>query len=220
LSFETLQLGTGIYTVSDLAEILKIEKSRARYWFNEYVRNILPTITNHVYNFNQTQGLFVNFKSLLQLYVFEELKKKGIKKKDILNAYRTLSKMYSTPYPFATNKVLTAGKDILLELDHNSLINANQSMQYNLVEVLIPYLDKIEFDISGNAIKFFPFGADNCVVVDPEVQFGSPTINGTRIDIKTIFEMFEAGDSKKFIAKIYNLSLKQVNDAIEFSNAA
>ena len=45
-------------------------------------------------------------------------------------------------------------------------------------------------------------------------------ISGTRIDIKTIFDSYQAGDSKELIAKIYDLSTDQVNDAIEFSNAA
>lgn len=220
LSIETLELGQGIFTVSDLAEILRIPKTRVRYWFNTYVREELPAITNYRYNFNSDQGLYVNFRSLLQLYVFEELKKEGFNKKSVLSAYSALSATLNTMYPFATDKILIAGKSILLELDNQHIIDANSTKQYNLVKILAPYLKKIQFDQSGNAIRFFPLGIESSIVVDPEIQFGAPVISGTRIDIKTIFDSYQAGDSKELIAKIYDLSTDQVNDAIEFSNAA
>ena len=220
MSIENLEIGGGIFTISDLSEILRIPKSRARYWFNTYVREELPAITNYRYNFNSDQGLYVNFKSLLQLYVFEELKKEGFQKKSILNAYSTLSQTLNTKYPFATNKILIAGKSILLELDNDHIIDANSTKQFNLVKVLTPYLRKIQFDTSGNAIRFYPLGKRNSIVVDPKVQFGTPVISGTRIDIRTIFDSYQAGDSKDLISKIYDLTVDQINDAIEFSIAA
>lgn len=220
MSFETLNIGEGIYTISDLAEILKIKKSRARYWFNAYVRNTLPSITSHRYNFNLDEGLFVNFKSLLQFYVFEELHKMGFKKKSIISAFKTISKTYNTNYPFATNKILTAGDSIYVHLDKENIINANKTRQYNLVQVLAPYLKKIQFDSNGNAIKFYPMGEENSVVVDPTIQFGSPTIKGTRIDVKTILDSFNSGDPKSLISKIYEITEKQVDDALNFASAA
>ncbi len=217
MSFETLQIGQGIYTVSDLSEILKIKKSSARYWFNSYVRDILPSITGYRYNFESDKGLFVNFKSLMQFHVFIELKNRGHKKKEIVSMYKFIAKQYSTNYPFATKEILSVGSSLLIDINEQLV---SPTMQYSMNEILTDYIDRIEFDLEGNAIRYYPMGRQHSVVVDPEVQFGSPVIKGTRIDTKTISELYESGDSKELIANIYDLSIEQVSDAISFSIAA
>lgn len=217
MSFETLEIGKGIYTISDLSEILKVSKSKVRYWLNTYVRDILPSITGHKYVFDEEKGLFVNFKSLLQLYVFIELKKRGHKKKDIIEMYKFIAKKYQTNYPFATKQILSVGSEILINGDSGLI---NYKFQLSFDKLLKDYIEKIDFDSHGNAIRFYPLGMKRSIVVDPEIQFGSPTIKGTRIDVRTIAECFEAGDSKKLISKAYNLKLKEINDAIDFVKAA
>jgi len=217
LGFEKLEIGSGIYTISDLSEILKVDKSKVRYWFNTYVRDILPSITGFKYVFEENKGLFVNFKSLLQLYVFIELKNKGHNKKDIIAMYKFIARKFKTNYPFASKQVLSVGSELLIDSKQGLV---SHRLQLNFDSLLQDYIKKIDFDISGNALRFYPLGMNHSIVVDPEIQFGSPTIKGTRIDAKTIVECFESGDSKDLIAHAYNLKLNQINDAIEFLKAA
>ncbi|NQY00449.1 MAG: DUF433 domain-containing protein [Flavobacteriaceae bacterium] len=219
IGFENLEIGKGIYTVSDLALILKMPKSRARYWVNTYLRGDLPKITNFRYNFSPEEGVFITFNSLLELHVFEQLRQKGHSKKKILEAYTTISKLYNTKYPFTIKDIVTAG-DLILLNQGGQLISANPSFQLHLKEVLIPYLEKIEFDKEGKAKRFFPSGKANSVVINPNVQFGSPVIKGTRINVLNLVEDYHAVDSIKTLAKIYNLKEQEINDAIEFVTAA
>jgi uncharacterized protein (DUF433 family) len=219
IGVENLGIGKGIYTISDLSVILKISKSRVRYWVSTYLRRDLPKITNFRYNFNPEEGIFMTFNSLLELYVFEKLKQKGHSRKRILESYYAISKFYNTKYPFTIKNIITAGNLILLDHE-DKFISANKSFQLNLKEILKPYIEKIEFDEEGKAKRFYPSGKDKSVVIDPEIQFGAPTIKGTRINVANLVEEFESGDSIGTLAKIYNLREEEINDAIEFIQAA
>lgn len=44
---------------------------------------------------------------------------------------------------------------------------------------------------------------DTCIVADPEVCHGTPTIKGTRIMVWQILELLEAGETPKQIQKAY-----------------
>ena len=70
VEYEQLKIGKGIYTVSDISFILKMSKSRVRYWVNAYLREVLPGITNFRYNFNIEDGVFMTFNSLPRIFMF------------------------------------------------------------------------------------------------------------------------------------------------------
>lgn len=218
-TYETVELGKGIYTISDLAYVLKMKKSKVRYWVNSYLREKLPEITAHRYNMNPDQGIFVNFSSLLELYIFEQLELKGHSRKKILECYQVISKKYNTNYPFTKKKIVSAGGAILFE-DDGKLINADRTLQINMNKVLTQYLEKIEFNVKGKAIKFFPQGKNSSVVLDPEIQFGTPTIIGTRISAHTVVDSYNSGDSKQLISMIYGISNQLLQDVLDFVKAA
>ena len=218
-TYEKVELGKGIYTISDVAYVLKMKKSKVRYWINSYLREKLPEITSHRYNMNPEHGIFINFSSLLELYIFEQLELKGHSRKKILECYEAISINYDTKYPFTKRKIVSAGGSILFE-HKGKLINADKTLQLNMSEVLAQYLEKIEFNIEGKAIKFFPQGKQSSIVLDPEIQFGTPIVNGTRINVSTVVDSYNSGDSIQLISLVYGITSQQVEDAIEFEKAA
>lgn len=217
ISFEEYKVGEGLYTARDIATILNLPNSRVRYWLSKYAREKLPSITGYIYNFEQEKGVYVNFKMFLQIYVFTELRKKGHSNNNILKMYEAISTRYDTDYPFADYKVLSVGSKLMLE-DGEDIFDSK--MQLSLKDILKSYIERIEFDNKGLAIRYFPLGKEKSIVVDPQIQNGSPTIKGTRINAKTIFLLHEAGDSIKDISYHYDISEEEIKDAIDFSRAA
>lgn len=216
-SFEELRIGEGIYTSRDIATILNLPIKKVSYWLSKYVREKFPQITGYVYNFEQEKGIYVNFKSLLQIYVLSELRSRGHTNKEILKIYSAISDKYNTNYPFAKKNIYSVGSELLME-ENGELVDAN--FQISLKEILSEYIHKIEFDREGNAVRFFPLGKDKSIVVDPKVQFGSPVIKGTRVNADIIFELYENGEDVLSIARMYEISTESVQDAIDFSMAA
>jgi len=74
-------------------------------------------------------------------------------------------------------------------------------------------LSKIEFNADDIVTRYFPTEAKK-VVIDPQLQFGQPTITGTSIKAEIINGFIEGGESKETVCKLYDLRIDQVDDAI------
>jgi uncharacterized protein (DUF433 family) len=57
-------------------------------------------------------------------------------------------------------------------------------------------------------------GKDNHIIVDPHHQFGQPVIENTNILAETVFDLSQAGDTPEFISGLYQLKVKEVENAI------
>jgi uncharacterized protein (DUF433 family) len=49
-------------------------------------------------------------------------------------------------------------------------------------------------------------------------QFGQPVIEKTNILAETIYDLHKAGESKQLLSRLYNISVKEVNDAVALFN--
>ena len=178
----------------------------------------LEESSNHRFFFGEKKK-FVNFETLIHLYVFLELNERGIKYRGIFEAYESLSEQLDTPYPFTNVILSTQGNKIIADID-NFVFTADKKKQGYLKEIIIPLAKKVEY-ADNEITRFFPLGKRKSVVIDPRIQMGSPVLDGTRINTKVIYQLHEAGENHKVISRMYNISTKQIRDAVEFySNAA
>jgi len=218
--FEQVRIGEGVFTVTDVSNILNISKRRSRHLVESFLRNDLNTAMNFVYNIGSELGVFINFKSLIQIMVFHELREKGHSKKTILNAFLAMVDLFGTKYPFADriDKILSSGSEIMLDLGGDQIVKADSTFQYAMKEILKDLVVKIDFDEEGKALRFYPLGLDYSIVIDPEIQFGSPTIKGTRVEIDNLVNFIESGDSIELVSDTFNITKKQVQDALAYHN--
>jgi uncharacterized protein (DUF433 family) len=89
-------------------------------------------------------------------------------------------------------------------------------MQTDFVEFIRKFANKIEFNSNKVAEKFWPAGRKSDVVINPHHQFGQPVLNGTNINAEVIFSMYESGEPIEALGILYDLTPKQVSDAISF----
>jgi len=54
------------------------------------------------------------------------------------------------------------------------------------------------------------------IVEDPQIQFGCPTIKGTRITVSTIQGLWRGGEPVDFIARLYDITEEQVQACIDY----
>jgi len=212
------QLGRGIYTLSDISNILHLPNSRIRYWVNVFWDDKLSKVSEMKYSWGEKQDKAVDFHTLIEFYTFYKLRELGISTNKILKAHSVISESLKTNFPFASSRILTDGNSILFSPDIQTIINADETLQYNLKEVIEPFCKKIDFNSNSLAYKFWPLGKKNSIVVDPHHQFGQPIIKGTNILAETLYRMNKAGESIEFIAKLYELKPKNVKDSINYFN--
>lgn len=216
-TFHKQQLGAGIYTISDISSLLSIPKYKVRRYLNEYWNERSgKKLFNETYSWSVDNKIkAVNFYTLIELYTCFHLQESGVTPKEILKSRTAMMKDLKIPYPFASETLLTNGKKIWFEFK-DSIVKADGSRQTDFVEFIRQFANKIEFNSNKIAEKFWPAGKQSDVVINPHNQFGQPILNGTNINAEVIFSMYESGEPIEAIGILYDLTKKQVNDAISF----
>ncbi|HMO61905.1 MAG TPA: DUF433 domain-containing protein [Ferruginibacter sp.] len=216
-NFKKKQIGSGIYTIPDIAKILGYSQQKVRRYINDYWDDSLgKELFKETYSWKKDNNQrAVNFYVLIELYTCFLLRELGASTQSIMKARKNMSKQLETPYPFASYKVLIAGRKILFELE-DLIISADGSNQINLSEIIRTFAQNVDFDKNNLASRFWPKGKQNSVVVDPHHQFGQPIINGTNISAEGIFYMYQSNEPVESIGILYDITEKQVNDAINF----
>lgn len=209
------KLGTGVFTLSDVSEILRIDYRRVYDWWKKY----WSTTKNTSVQF--PKEIRLDFNNLVEFLVLKSLVDAGVRPGKIFTAHDVLAGLLSTNTPFAKKSVLDAiktdGKQLYFEMK-DQILSLDSSGQFNL-SIIQAYIDNIEF-LDGIADRFWPLGRASSVVIDPKIQFGQPTVSGTRIQSEVLYKMHEAGESPGKIAFMYDLRIEQVKDAITYHEAA
>lgn len=215
------QIGKGIYTLKDVASILKMPYPTVFRWIRKYWDGTLGKKFKQEYSWERDGSRAINFHTVVELYVMVQFAEKGLKTKDVLIAHQELAEIYHTPFPFAQKQVLneiqTDGKTVYWK-KNNVLVSMDGTRQINL-DVIQLFFKKLEFD--GEIVsRLWPMGKDHSVVIDPLRKFGHPIIVGRNIYPETIYGHYKAGDTIPFISHIYELTEKEIKDAIEYCKAA
>ncbi len=210
------RVGEGVFLIRDVSEILLLPYSKVRYWLIEFWEGRFSS--NYRYSLGSKDSRSVNFYTLIEFYTFYQLRSKGLSSQKIQKLYLQLSKELGTNHPFART-IHTDGKSVWYEA-LGELIKADGKFQLDLKHILEPFLDKIEFGSNGLAEKYYPLDNSKNIVVDPNHQFGAPTITGTNIKSFVINDFYKSGESVESICGLYNLSEPQVLDAIRYYQRA
>jgi Protein of unknown function (DUF433). len=215
------ELGFGIYTVPDISRLLNFKQAKVRRYLEEYWDERMGReLFQDTYSWSADGRVrAVNFYVLIELFTFFRLQEHGVKTNTILKARNHISKEMNVPYPFASAGVLTDGKKIWYEFQ-DSIINADGTRQTNFIQIIRDFVEKVDFGENKLAEHFFPDGRGSSVIVDPHHQFGQPIINGTNVNAEILFSMYQSGEPLQSIGILYDLTEKEVNDAIRFFKPA
>lgn len=200
------KLGEGIYFARDIANILYLPYNKVYHLINGFWS---------AYTFGEERNKAVNFYSLIEFYIYFHCREKGMRASKLKKYHTQLSKDLGTPYPFAHFDIRTDFKNMWAR-ESGNLIKADGKRQYDFLPLLDNFLHRVSYDSNNIANKYYPLENSENIVVNPKKQFGQPTVEGTGIKTKTIYSLHIAGESDKTISKLYDISLKQVKDAIIF----
>lgn len=155
------QLGGGIYTITDIAQILKLPNNKVIRWIKTYWDEKLGKEFNSRYSWNIEQTKAVSFHTLIELYIFYQLNLAGLKPDKVLKAHQVLSERFNTMFPFANAEVLKAlhtdGNRIYLEQDDQTIITLDTTNQLNFDFIKV-FFKLVEFDDDALASRFWPLG--------------------------------------------------------------
>ena len=164
-------------------------------------------------------SLEVSFRDLIELRFVKTFRDAGLSLQTIRECFGRAVDVVHDERPFSTRRFRTDGKTIFFEITDDvregELVDLKhrQSVFHRIVE---PSLHDLEFDADVLA-RWFPLGISRkSIVVDPSRAFGRPIVSDGGVPTETIFRAVKADGSPERVAKLYELPIGSVCDAIAF----
>jgi len=164
--------------------------------------------------------LLITFEDLVSMRVIAVLRSLGVSWLKIRRAEQWMRNKTGYRRPFAIERVWTETEDIFAEFPEG-FIAASRRGQLAFVELFGQYLQPVE-DMSfvrHNGVSVAAtWTTHEDVMMNPKIQFGEPCIVGTRMRTRVLWQMWNGGDSTEYLTRAFNLSMPQVEHALEWEH--
>ncbi|MBI5811839.1 MAG: DUF433 domain-containing protein [Meiothermus silvanus] len=102
------------------------------------------------------------------------------------------------------------------------LLSLTRSGQVALRGILETYLKRVERDVKGLPLRFWPPVGEKTqadwVALDPQVAFGAPAVKG--VETRVLAWRYDAGEEREELAEDYGLAPEAVMEAVVFEGMA
>jgi uncharacterized protein (DUF433 family) len=229
-----------LYGFADTARYLKLHVNTLRSWVygrtylaeNE-TRKSLPVI-----ELPDKNKPLLSFMNLVEVHVLSAITRvHKVQFKKVRLALEYLEEKSLSNHPLADTEFWTDEFDLFVEKS-GDLICASRDGQMVMQEVIEQYLLRVDRDVDLSAFRIYPFSkeilfsslkdkpksilekAPKNISIDPLVAFGRPTIAGTGVATNVIAGRFKAGEKVEHLAKDYDITENQVQEAVEYEGIA
>jgi uncharacterized protein (DUF433 family) len=152
-----------------------------------------------------------SFLDLIELHMLAGLRK-YVPAKRLKAAILDAAERLGVDHPLARHSFLRDGGHLFLEKE-GAILHLGRAGQLAFPNIIRPRAELIAFADDGIAARWYPLGRENCVVINPSIQGGVPTIDGTRIDTRTLAESVDVEGDVNKVARIYEIDVNQVRMA-------
>jgi uncharacterized protein (DUF433 family) len=160
------------------------------------------------------RDLVVNFEDLVTCQAITLLREAGFGLADILTTEHYFGREYGVPKPFAHRRFWYSGRDIFGRIDR-WLVSGTKGGHIAwdfLDEWLTP--PRVELGFSEETHRAAWWRPTLGVLLKPNVQFGQPCVEGTRIRTSSIWGYVNAGDSPAYLAEAYQVEVAAIERAV------
>ena len=214
-----------LYSVPRASRYLKIPQRTIRDWVMGWkyptkgsVRQLDPVI-----KLPQPGVPILSFMNLVEAHVLGGMRRlETVPFPKVRAALNYLEREFPTHHPLADQLFETDGVNLFIRrLD--DLINISENGQLEMRELVSGYLRRIDRNINAGAVRLYPFlkkepsfDEPKRVMIDPLISFGRPVLVGTGVPTDVIAERFYAGDTFDDLAKDYDITPTQVEEAVRY----
>jgi uncharacterized protein (DUF433 family) len=220
-------IGTGLYPLRQAARLVGQETRNVRRWLKGYSwkyrsgRSYSGPLWHTEYEDADLPGERVlSFRDLLELRMVAEFATRGVDLKVIRATIEVAKEDFGSAYPLSSRRFLTDGKRIFMQAIEET--TGDEKMvdvlrrQFVFGHVIRESLFAGIVYEDGHALRWYP-ERNKTVMLDPEIQFGTPTLAGAGIPTDTIYDAWLAEDKDRAaVARLYGITPAMVNAAVGF----
>lgn len=203
-------LGLGVYTPAEASLYTGVSAKDIRRWMFGYKADGVDQPGLWVPELGFTEERLLGFHDLLELRFVHAFRKHGVSLQAIRAASSQAREMFNQAYPFTCKRFQTDGRSVFATVldetgDETILDLAKRQLVFK--QVIGPSLyEGIDYADEGKAQRWYPVKRSKAVVLDPQINFGKPTLNAVGIDTSTIYRAYLAeGESIRRVAALYEI---------------
>jgi len=223
---DEIPLGIGFYAVPEAATLIRTPARNIQRWLGGYshknngrVTEIPPLWTPQLPRFDG--HLEIGFRDLIELRFVKAFLDAGLGLKTIRNCLEYARECAKDDRPFSTRRFKTDGRTIFLESlkasDETELLDLKQR-QYAFKQVVERTFRDLDI-LDETVARWRPFNGKNSIVVDPGRAFGQPIAADSGVPTVALAQAVEAEDSVERVARIYDVRVEIVRDAVKFEQS-
>jgi len=164
-------------------------------------------------------SLALGFLDLVEIRFVDAFLKAGVSWTTLHRARERAKEMFKVSHPFCTNRFMTDGREILLDLDGESseprLLDVVPRQQV-FAAIVKPLLRDLEFAGDARVVRWWPLGTHRQVVLDPTRNFGRPILAQLGVPTEVLARAAAITKSISEVARWYEVPERDIDDAIEF----
>ncbi len=220
--------GVPTYSCAEVARYLTVSPSTVRAWIRGTTtgdkRQFQPVIERP----NSDSNL-LSFVNLIEIHVLSSIRRNHrISLQKVRHALNYINNQFQTAHPLANLDFQTDQVDLFVDkFGEIFQVSGRDSGQISMRAVVEAYLDRIERNPSGLAIKLYPFtrteltglsivDQPKVIVIDPQVSFGRPVLVNTGIPTAILAERFKSGESISELRRDYDCKQSLIEEAIRY----
>lgn len=225
------QAGIGVYTIPDAARLVKADAAAIRRMMYGYRYKKAGNDRQYQssplwapqYAADEFGERVIGFRDLMELRIVREFVSRGVPLIVVRHCLEEARRIFGGDYPLTRQRFLTDGETIF----HEALESEDAGKEPRLLDLrkrqhVFRTIIKdslyagIEYD-GEVARRWFPEGKNHPVVIDPEVQFGHPTIDESGVPTAALYAAWLAeGKKRATVAKLYEVDPRHVDAAVRF----
>jgi len=167
----------------------------------------------------------LSFNNLVEAHVLKALRREhSVPIRAVRDALRFAERQCQVRRLLLSPELRAHAGELFLDR-YGQLISLTRSGQFALRKILEDYLKRVVWD-RNLPIRLYPFvrseaaDAPRDIVIDPTVAFGRPVVARRGISTAAIAERLDAGESQEAIAADYELTPREVEEAVLYERAA
>lgn len=171
---------------------------------------------------HREKGKALSYFQLVEVAFVAVIRRMGLKLSLIKNARDYIAQHLNSEFPFVENRFKVQGARILMHLRQldsnatgNKLIVVSHGGQMEWGEMLGRKFEEFDYQ-KGLAVRWHIAGRGSPILIDPQVAFGAPQING--VPTWAIRGRQSAGESIADIADDFALKIPEVEKALQFES--
>ena len=216
------------YPLAEAARYLKVPPATLRSWFlgRQYQTADGSRQFRAIVAPASRRPPVLSFYNLIEAHVLRALRTDhGVSVTAVRRAIGYAERQLGLSHLLRRPELRTNAGRLFLER-YGQLIELSASGQLALRQVLEAYLERVEWDDSQFPIRLYPFltaeptTVERPIAIDAAIAFGRPIVLRRGISTGVIVERIGAGESVEALAEDYDLTSRDIEQAVLYERAA